>query len=235
MSIHIEAKAGEIAPRVLLPGDPLRARFIAENFLENVHCYSSVRNMLGFTGTYKGKEVSVQGTGMGAASHGIYVNELIQFYGAKRLIRVGTCGSIDPTLRLRDMVLVHAAATDCGTSHSRFGIYGLQFPAVADFVLLREAVDVAERLGYPARVCTAFSSDQFYDEDGEEKNNLLLKYGVSCVEMECSELFTLGARFGVRTLGILTVSDMIPEKKACTAKEREQSFAQMMEVALEVI
>ena len=235
MSIHIAAEAGEIAPRVLLPGDPLRAKFIAQNFLENVRCYSSVRNMLGFTGTYKGKEVSVQGTGMGGPSHGIYVNELIQFYGAKRMIRVGTCGSIDPALRLEDMVFVQAAASDSGMNHSRFGVHGIMFPPVADFRLLREAVDVAERLGYPARVCTAFSSDQFYDEDGEEKNSLLFKYGVSCAEMECAELFTLGARFGVQTLGILTVSDLIPEKKSCTAKEREQSFTKMMEVALEVI
>ena len=235
MSIHIAAEAGEIAPRVLLPGDPLRAKFIAENFLENVRCYSSVRNMLGFTGTYKGKEVSVQGTGMGAPSIGIYVNELIQFYGAKRLIRVGTCGSIDPTLKLKDMVLIQAAASDSGMNHSRFGLHGILFPPVADFGLLREASDAAERLGYPARVSTAFSSDQFYDEDVEEKNNLLFKYGVSCVEMECAELFTIGARFGVQTLGILTVSDMILEKKACTAKEREQSFTRMMEVALEAI
>lgn len=235
MSIHIAAEAGEIAPRVLLPGDPLRAKFIAQNFLENVRCYSSVRNMLGFTGTYKGKEVSVQGTGMGGPSIGIYANELIRFYEAKRLIRVGTCGSIDPTLKLRDMVIVQAAATDGGMNHNRFGLYGIMYPSVADFRLLREAVEAAERLECPARVCTTFSSDQFYDEKGEEKNNLLFKYGVSCVEMECSELFTVGARFGVRTLGILTVSDMILEKKACTAKEREQSFTQMMEVALEAI
>ncbi len=235
MSTHIAAEAGQIAPRVLLPGDPLRAKFIAENFLENVQCYSSVRNMLGFTGNYKGKEVSVQGTGMGTPSQGIYVNELIQFYGAKRLIRVGTCGSIDPTLRLRDMVIVQAAATDSGMNHNRFGIHGILYPPVADFRLLREAVDASERLGYPARVCTTFSSDQFYDENGEEKDKLLLKYGVSCVEMECSELFTLGARFGVQALGILTVSDMIFEKEYCSAKEREQSFTRMMEVALETI
>ena len=114
MSIHINANVGEIAPRVLLPGDPLRAKFIAEHFLENARCYSSVRNMLGFTGTYKGKEVSVQGTGMGGPSHSIYVNELIRFYGAKRLIRTGTCGSMDPTLRIKDMVIVQAAAADCG-------------------------------------------------------------------------------------------------------------------------
>ena len=235
MSTHIGAKEGDIASRVLLPGDPLRAKFIAENFLENVRCYSTVRNMLGFTGTYKGKEVSVQGTGMGTPSHGIYVNELIQFYGAKRLIRTGTCGSIDPGLQLKDLVLVQASATDSGMNHSRFGVHGLLYPPVADFNLLRDAYNASERLGFPVRVCTAFSSDQVYDEDAEEQERLLLKYGVPCVEMECSELFTLGARFGVQTLGILTVSDMIFEDKNCTAKEREQSFTRMMEVALEAI
>ena len=163
MSTHIAAKEGEIASRVLLPGDPLRAKFIAETFLENVRCYSTVRNMLGFTGTYKGKEVSVQGTGMGAPSHGIYVNELIQFYGAKRLIRTGTCGSIDPTLKLKDIAIIQAAAADSGMNHSRFGIHGLVYPPVADFNLLRDAVDAADKLGYPVRVCTAYSGDQFYD------------------------------------------------------------------------
>ncbi len=235
MSIHIAAKVGEIAERVLLPGDPLRAKFIAENFLEDAHCYTSVRNMLGYTGTYKGKRVSVQGTGMGTPSHGIYVNELIQFYGAKRLIRTGTCGSIDPSLQLKDMVIVQAAATDSGMNHSRFGVHGLLFPPVADFHLMSDAFEAAKRLGYPTKVCTAFSSDQFYDDDADLKNQLLLKYGVPCVEMECSELFTLGARFGVQTLAILTVSDMIYEKRYCTTEEREKSFTKMMEVALEAI
>lgn len=235
MSIHINAEIGDIAPRVLLPGDPLRAKFIAETFLENVRCYSSVRNMLGFTGTYKGKEVSVQGTGMGAPSHSIYVNELIRFYGAKRLIRTGTCGSIDPTLNLKDMVIVRAAAADCGMNQIRFGIKGLVFPPVADFELLRDAVAAAEHLGYPARVATTYSGDLFYDDNAEEKEKLLLSYGVPCVEMECAELFTVAAHLGAQALGILTVSDMIFEERRCTSKEREQSFTQMMEVALEAI
>ncbi len=235
MSIHIAAKEGEIAERVLLPGDPLRAKFIAENFLENAKCYTAVRNMYGYTGTYKGKRVSVQGTGMGTPSHGIYVNELIQFYGAKRLIRTGTCGSIDPSLQLKDMVIVQAAATDSGMNHSRFGVHGILFPPVADFHLMADAVEAAKHLGYPAKVCTTFSSDQFYDDDADMKNSLLAKYGVPCVEMECSELFTLGARYGVQTLGILTVSDMIYEHKYCTTEEREKTFTKMMEVALEAI
>ena len=235
MSTHIAAKAGEIAERVLLPGDPLRAKFIAENFLENAQCYTTVRNMLGYTGTYKGKRVSVQGTGMGTPSLSIYVNELIQFYGAKRLIRTGTCGSIDPSLQLKDMVLVQAAATDSGMNQSRFGLHGVIFPPVADFGLLLDAYQTAKRLGYPARVCTTFSSDQFYDDDGDAKNKLVSSYGVPCVEMECPELFTLGARYGVQTLAILTVSDMVYEKRNCTSEEREKSFTKMMEVALEAI
>lgn len=235
MSTHIAAKEGEIASRVILPGDPLRAKFIAETFLENVKCYNTVRNMFGFTGTYKGKEVSVQGTGMGGPSHGIYVNELIQFYGAKRLIRTGTCGSIDPKFRIKDLAIVQAAAADMGMNHSRFGVHGLIFPPVADFELLRDAVDASKRLGYDARVTTCYSSDQFYDDEADSKNKLLMKYGVSCVEMECAELFTIGARFGVQTLGIITVSDMIYEEGNATALEREQSFTRMMEVALEAI
>ena len=235
MSIHINANVGEIAPRVLLPGDPLRAKFIAEHFLENARCYSSVRNMLGFTGTYKGKEVSVQGTGMGGPSHSIYVNELIRFYGAKRLIRTGTCGSMDPTLQIKDMVIVQAAAADCGMNQIRFGIKGLVYPPVADFGLLRDAVDAAKRLGYPARVATTYSGDLFYDDNAEEKERLLQNYGVPCVEMECAELFTVAARLGAQALGILTVSDMIFEESHCSAKEREQSFTRMMEVALEAI
>lgn len=235
MSKHISAKPGEIAERVLLPGDPLRAKFIAETFLEDVHCYSSVRNMLGFTGNYKGKTISVQGTGMGAPSISIYVNELIQFYGAKRLIRIGTCGSIDPDLRLKDIVLVQAAATDNGMNHARLGQCGISFPAVANYYLLKDAVTAAGHLDYPVRVCTACSSDYFYDDMADKKYELLPKYGITCVDMECAELFYLGSRFDVQTLGILTVSDMILSEKACTTEEREKSFTKMMEIALDAI
>ena len=232
---HIGAKYGEIAETVIMAGDPLRAKFMAEQYLEVPEQFNNVRGMLGFTGTYKGKEVSVQGTGMGGPSHSIYVNELIRFYGAKRLIRTGTCGSIDPTLKIKDMVIVRAAAADCGMNQIRFGIKGLVFPPVADFELLRDAVAVSERLGYPARVATTYSGNLFYDDNAEEKEKLLLSYGVPCVEMECAELFTVAARLGVQALGILTVSDMIFEECHCSAKEREQSFTRMMEVALEAI
>lgn len=231
---HIAAKPGDIAPRILLPGDPLRAKFIADNFLEDVKCYNTIRGMLGFTGTYKGKQVSVQGTGMGQPSIGIYASELIHFYGVKRLIRTGTCGTFSKDLKVRDMVLVQAAATDSGIPLSRFGA-GLTFPAVADYFLLSDAVKATQALGYEAKVQTTFSMDLFYDEHGTEKFDLLSKYGVGCSEMECAELFTLGARHKAQTLGILTVSDDIITGEGCTPQEREQTFTRMMEVALEAI
>lgn len=235
MSTHINAKEGDIAERVILPGDPLRAKFIAQTFLENATCYSSVRNMLGFTGTYKGKRISVQGTGMGAPSCSIYVNELIQFYGAKRLIRTGTCGSIDPELRIKDLVIVQAAAADSGMNYSRFGVKGVVFPPVADFELLRDAVDVSKKLGYPVKVASCYSGDLFYDDNGKEKEELVLKYGVPCVDMESAELFTLAAKFGVKALSILSVSDMVFEHVGVGPEEREQAFTKMMEIALEAI
>lgn len=235
MSIHINAKEGDIADRVILPGDPLRAKFIAETFLENAGCYSTVRNMLGFTGTYMGKRVSVQGTGMGAPSASIYINELIQFYGAKRLIRTGTCGSIDPTLKIKDIVIVQAAAADSGLNHTRFGVKGVVFPPVADFELLSDAVSASSRLGYPARVASCYSGDLFYDDFGEEKEKLVLKYGIPCVDMESAELFTLAARFGVKALSILSVSDMVFEDAKVSSEDREKSFTKMMEIALEAI
>ncbi|MCF0238770.1 MAG: purine-nucleoside phosphorylase [Sphaerochaetaceae bacterium] len=234
MSTHISAKKGEIASKVILPGDPLRAKFIAENFLENVHCYNNVRGMLGFTGTYKGKEVSVQGTGMGTSSIGIYAYELMAFYGCKRLIRTGTCGSTSPDLKLKDTLLVQAAASDSGTFERRFG-KGVTFPPVADFYLLRDAVNAAEALGVEPRVQTTYSADLFYDDIGPETQKKLLSYGVNSCEMECAELFTLGAKFRAQTLGILTVSDLLYTEGSCSSQEREQTFTTMMKIALEAI
>lgn len=230
---HISAEKGEIAERVLLPGDPLRAKFIAENFLENPVCYNNVRGMLGFTGTYKGKRVSVQGTGMGIPSMGIYAYELINVYGAKRLIRTGTCGSTSPDFKLKDVVLAQAAATDSGTQLTRFGS-GVSFPAVSDFHLLKEAYENAEKLGIQPKVGTVFSSDLFYESDPVPPE-VLAKYGVSCIEMECAELFTLGAKHKVQTLGILTVSDQIYDGKRSSTEDRQTSFTTMMKIALETI
>lgn len=234
MSHHIAAEKGQIADKVLLPGDPLRAKFIADTFLENAECYSNTRGMLGFTGTYKGKRVSVQGTGMGIPSIGIYARELIEFYGCKRLIRIGTCGSLDPVnFPLRTMVIAQAAATDSSVMKARFGNY-VTFPPVSDFNLIREAVGNAEKLGINCKVGTVFSCDMFYQED-LPVNDVMAKYGVACVEMECAELMTLGAQFGVQTLGIITVSDLIKENIGCTKEERQMTFTDMMKVALETL
>ena len=233
MSLHINAKKGDIADKILLPGDPLRAKFIAENFLENPVCYNDVRGMYGFTGTYKGKRVSVQGTGMGIPSIGIYAYELINDFGVKRLIRTGTCGTMSADFQLRDVVLAQAAATDSGTHFNRFGS-SITFPPVANFNLLKDAYEAAEKIGVQPKVGTVFSSDLFYNPNEKDQNNLV-NYGVSCVEMECAELFTLGARYGVQTLGILTVSDQIYDGKRCTAEERQQTFTTMMKIALEAI
>lgn len=234
MSHHIAAEKGQIAERVILPGDPLRAKFIAENFLENVKCYTDIRNMLGFTGTYKGKEVSVQGTGMGMPSMGIYAHELICDYGCKRLIRTGTCGSLSPErFDIKDVIIAQAAATDSGTRFTRFG-NSLSIPAVASFELVKDAYENAKKMGINAKVGTVCSEDLFYDED-PAKNDILKKFGISCIEMECAELFTLGLEYDVQTLGIITVSDLILEDKGATAKERETSFTQMMKLALETI
>lgn len=233
MSTHIAAREGEIADRVLLPGDPLRAKFIAETFLENPVCYNTVRNMFGFTGTYKGKRVSVQGTGMGIPSIGIYAYELINFYGVKRLVRTGTCGAFSRDFKVRDVVLAQAAATDSNAPALRFGS-NLHFPAVSDFAFLRETVEAAERLGIDYKVGTVFSSDLFY-APSEKNNETLAQYGVGCVEMECAELFTLGAKHKVQTMGILTVSDQMYDGVECSALERQETFTKMMELALEAI
>lgn len=230
---HLEAKVGEIADRILLPGDPLRAKYIAENFLENPVCYNKVRGMLGFTGTYKGKRVSVQGTGMGIPSIGIYAYELINVYGVKRLIRTGTCGSLLPEFKIKDVVIAQAAATDSGTHLIRFKD-SLTVPAVADFNLLMDAYEAAKKNGVTPKVGTVFSSDLFYNPDPVYKNTLI-EYGIGCVEMECAELFTLGARYKAQTLGILTVSDQIYDGQETTPQERQESFTKMMEIALDAI
>ena len=190
MSFHIGAKAGEVAEAVLLPGDPLRAKFIAENFLEKAIQYNNVRGMLGFTGAYKGKQVSVQGTGMGIPSISIYVNELFKDYGVKRAIRIGTAGSIQESLKVRDIVIAMTACTDSGANRIRFG--GRDFAPSASFPLVRKAWETAEAKGWHAAVGPILSSDMFYTEDPEEWK-LWARYGVLAVEMETSELYTLAA------------------------------------------
>jgi purine-nucleoside phosphorylase len=230
MSIHIAAKEGEIAETILLPGDPLRAKFVAENFLEKPVQYTSVRNILGFTGTYKGKRISVQGTGMGIPSISIYVNELFREYGVKRAIRIGTAGSINKDVKIRDLVLAMSACTDSNANHIRFG--GRSYAPTATFSLLKTAWDVAVSKGYQPKVGPIVSEDMFYSEDKDEWK-LWAKYGCLALEMESAELYTLAAKFNREALCILTISDSLITGEATTSEERQTSFTSMMEVALE--
>jgi len=230
MSIHIGAKEGDIAESILLPGDPLRAKFVAENFLEKPVQYTGVRNILGFTGTYKGKKVSVQGTGMGIPSISIYVNELFKDYGVKRAIRIGTAGSINKDVKIRDIVLAMSACTDSGANHIRFG--GRSYAPTATFSLLKTAWDIATAKGYQPKVGPIVSEDMFYSEEKDEWK-LWAKYGCLALEMESAELYTLAAKFNREALCILTISDSLITGEVTSADERQTTFTRMMEVALE--
>ncbi len=233
MSTHIGAEPGEIAERILLPGDPLRAKWIAETFLRDAKCYSTVRNMLGFTGTYQGVPVSVQGTGMGMPSASIYAHELINEYGVTSLIRVGTCGALQESIQLREVIAASGASTDSAVNRMRFA--GLiDYAPVADFGLLRTAVEVAERRGVPVRVGPIVAADSFYT-DRPDLYDALADYGVLAVEMESAALYTIAARFRARALTLLTVSDQIKTGERTTAQEREQTFSEMVEIALATI
>jgi purine-nucleoside phosphorylase len=231
MSTHIGAQPGEIAERVLLPGDPLRAKWIAETYLKDARCYSTVRNMLGFTGAYEGVEVSVQGSGMGMPSAAIYAHELINDYGVRTLIRVGSCGAISESLKLRDVIAASGSSTDSYMNRTRFdGL--IDYAPVADFGLLRTAVDVATRRGIEMIVGPILASDAFYT-DRPDLYDKLADYGVLAVEMESAALYTIAARFKAKALTVLTVSDHIKTGERTTAQDREQTFAQMVEIALE--
>jgi len=230
MSIHIAAKDGEIAEAILLPGDPLRAKFVAENFLENPVQYTSVRNIFGYTGTYKGKKVSVQGTGMGIPSISIYVNELFNDYGVKRAIRIGTAGSINKDVKIRDLVLAMSASTDSNANNIRFG--GRNYAPTATFSLLKTAWETAVAKGWQPKVGPVVSADMFYSEDKDEWK-LWAKFGCLALEMESAELYTLAAKYNREALCILTVSDSLVTGEATTAEERQTTFTRMMEVALE--
>lgn len=230
MSIHIGAKQGEIAETVLLPGDPLRAKFIAETFLEDVICYNEVRGMYGFTGTYKGKRISVQGTGMGIPSTAIYVNELIQSYGVKNLIRVGTCGGVKDHVHVRDLVIAMTASTD--SSFTTHIVPQFHFSPTADFHLLKNAYEIAMEKEKTVHVGNILTADAFYRDSMDRVKNLGT-YGVLAVEMETTALYTLANKFNVRALTILTVSDHIFTGEETTAEERQTTFTDMMEIALE--
>lgn len=230
VSIHIAADPDQIAPRVLLPGDPLRARWIAENFFEGPECYTDIRGMFGYTGTYRGEPISVQGTGMGQPSLSIYVNELIREYSVQQLVRVGSCGALTETLEVRDVVLAQSAATDSAINTHRFR--GVHYPAAADFGLLRNAVEVAERSGARHQVGTVFTSDSFY-HDRPDLAETLVDFGVLAVEMEAAELYTLAAKYRRAALAVCTVSDHIVTGAQTTAQEREQTFGAMVTIALD--
>jgi purine-nucleoside phosphorylase len=232
MSIHIGAKENEIAESILLPGDPLRAKYIAENFLENPVCYNEVRGMLGYTGTYKGKKVSVQGTGMGVPSISIYVHELINNYGVKNLVRVGTCGALQKDVKVRDVILAMSASTDSAVNRIRFK--GIDYAPTASFELLKKAYDGALGKGLNVRVGSVFTSDTFYGDD-KEIIELYAIHQILAVEMETAALYTLAAKFGVNALSVLTVSDHIITGESTTSEERQTTFNEMIQVALEAV
>ncbi|HOJ00812.1 MAG TPA: purine-nucleoside phosphorylase [Anaerolineaceae bacterium] len=231
MSIHIGAKPGQIAPTILLPGDPLRAKFIAETMLKDAVCFNEVRGMLGFTGTYNGKRVSVMGTGMGMPSHSIYVNELIREYQVKNLIRVGTCGGIQLHLKISDVILAITASTDSHMDQLRFS--GMTFAAAANFELLAAAYRIAKEMGETVHVGSVLSSDTFYN-DHDDWWKLWAENGVLGVEMETCALYSLAAKHGVRALSILTVSDGIAVPQVATTEQREKGFPLMAKIALRV-
>lgn len=231
MSIHIAAARGEVAPTVLLPGDPLRAKHIAETMLDGAFCYNEVRGVLGYTGRYQGTRISVMGSGMGIPSLSIYANELITDYQVKTLIRVGTCGAMQSDLKIGDIVLAMTASTDSNVNRLRFD--GMDFAPAADFGLLLKAFNATKERGISARVGGIVSSDTFYNDDTDWWK-IWSDYGALVCEMETSGLYTLAAKFEVAALSILTVSDSLVTGEAATAGQRERGFPLMAEIALDI-
>lgn len=230
MTVHIGAQPGEIAETVLMPGDPLRAKWAAETFLDNPVCVNEVRGMLGFTGTWRGHRVTIHGSGMGMPGLSIYANELIRDYGAKTLIRIGSAGAMQESVKLRDIVLAQTASTLSTPSRGIFR--ELNFAPCADFGLLRAANDAAQARGIATHVGGIYSSDVFYDER-PDLNEQMTRHGVLAVEMEAAELYILAARYGVRALAVLTISDHLLTQEALPAADRQSSFREMVEIALE--
>lgn len=232
VSTHIAASPGEIAETVLLPGDPLRAEWIAKTYLDDVTCYSQVRNMLGFTGSFQGRRISVQGTGMGQPSLAIYVHELLTEYGVRTLVRVGSCGALVAGVGIREVVIAMTACTDSAMNRLRFE--GIDFAPAADYRLLRAAADAADAAGLSVHVGPIMSGDSFYS-DRPELTGRLAEYGVLAVEMEASALYTLAAKHGARALAICTVSDSLVTGEHTSAEERERTFGAMAELALQTV
>ena len=231
MSTHIGAREGQIAPTVLLPGDPLRAKYFAEKMLKDAVCFNEVRGMLGYTGLYGDKRVSIMGSGMGIPSMSIYVNELVSEYHVKTLIRIGTCGAIQPHLKIGDIILAMTTSTDSSINRLRFS--GMDYAPTASFHLLRRAYEESQLRAVNAHVGGVLSSDTFYEDDPEWWKRWAA-YGVLAVEMETAGLYTLAAKLGVDALSILTVSDCIVTGESATAQQRERDFPVMAEIALEV-
>lgn len=227
---HIGAEKGQIAETVLLPGDPLRAKYIAETFLEDVTQYNTVRNAFGYTGTYKGERISVQGTGMGIPSIMIYVEELITQYGVETLMRVGSAGGMKEEVQIRDVVLAQAATTDSGINRQTFNNQ-VDFTPIGDFDLLKSAYEIGTDKGMNVRVGNVLSVDRFYNEELDKKK--LADYGVLAVEMEAAGLYTLAAKYNKKALSLLTISDHLITGEETTAEERERTFDDMMVIALE--
>ncbi|WP_313563627.1 purine-nucleoside phosphorylase [Ruminiclostridium cellobioparum] len=229
---HINvSEQGIIAETVLMPGDPLRAKFIAETYLENPVQFNTVRNMFGYTGTYKGRKISIMGSGMGMPSIGIYSYELIHFYGVKNIIRIGSCGAIQEDIRIRDIVIGISASTNSNYA-SQYDLPGTYAPT-ASWSLVKKAIDIAESKGIPTRVGNVLSSDIFYDDDPDTWRKWA-KMGVLAIEMEAAALYMNAARAGVNALCVLTVSDSLVSHEVTTAEERQTSFTNMMEIALEL-
>ena len=231
MSVHINAKKGDIAETILLPGDPLRAKWIAESFFENPVCFNEVRGMYGYTGTYNGKQISAMGTGMGVPSISIYAHELITEFGVKNLIRVGSSGSYQSHVKVRDIVLAMAASSTSGVNELRFG--GADFAPTADFNLFLKAVEIAKSKKIELKGGNVLTSDEFYADEFESYKKWS-KFGVLCVEMETAGLYTVAAKHNVSALSILTISDSLVTGERTTSKERETTFKDMIRIALEL-
>ncbi len=232
MTAHINAEAGDFASTVLMPGDPLRAKYIAENFLDNVRQVTELRGMLGFTGEYKGKAVSVMGSGMGIPSASIYAKELITEFGVERIIRVGSCGAVNPSINLRDVVIGMGASTDSNVNRIRFK--GYDFAAIADYELLANAVNTAKTLNMNAKVGNLFSADLFYTPD-TEMFDVMERYNILGVEMEAAGLYGVAAEFGAKALTICTVTDHIKRGEAMPGDQRQTSLNEMITLALESV
>ncbi len=228
---HINAEVGQFAETVLMPGDPLRAKHIADTFLTDVVQITTVRNMFGYTGKYKGKTVSVMGSGMGVPSMSIYATELVKFYGVKNIIRIGSCGGLPLSVKLREVVIAMGASTDSAVNRNR--LQGMDFAAIASFELLEQAVQAARAKQIPVKVGNVFTSDLFYNPN-ESLFDTLEKYGVLGVEMEAAGLYGVAAEYGINALAIMTVSDHIRTGESLSAAERQTSFNEMVEIALEL-